>query len=211
MGGHLVMVLGALALTPMARADVGAVRPARYHGPLQVIGAGQATDGGDLYDNTMTARFYLSPPDRAVPVEIGMGVQYAGTWHVDNFSFGYATTVPDDGTGPIEVTVTFYSGLALDDGPDTTTPIFSVDLAGLPGATRQSNSYVVGPIDLAGMGRDFDWTASTSLDGSQTFNWVTFTYQQTGTGPVVASGEDLLNVFWTGTNLVSPFQPGSFF
>ena len=216
MGKQIVTILScvaALALTPAVRADGEPVRPARYHGPLQAIGGGHSnTDGGDLYDNTMVTGLYLSPPNRAVPVEIGMAVEFSGTWHVDSFNFGYATTIPDDGTGPIEVVVNFYGGLALDDGPDTTTPVLTLDFPGLPGTTTsQASAYVVGPIDLVGLGLDFDWTASTSLDGTLNFNWVTFTFQQQRTGPVLASGEDLYGYFWTGTNLMTPFQRGSFF
>ncbi len=194
------------------RADEGAVRPARYDGPLKVLGGGHIdTDGGPLYDNTMVTGRYFSPPTRAVPVEVGMAVLFSGTWHVDSFAFGYATAIPEDGTGVIDVVVNFYGGLALDDGPDLTTPVLTMEFDGLPGAVGSSNAYVVGPIDLAAAGMDFDWTASTSLDGYNNFNWVTFTFQQQRTGPVLAFGEDLLNSFWTGTNLNTPFQSGSFF
>ena len=201
-----------LALTAAVRADEGTVRPARYHGPLQVLGSGHIeADGGRLYDNSMVTGQYFSPPQRAVPVEVGMAVQFSGTWHVDSFGFGYATAIPEDGTGVIDVVVNFYGGLALDDGPDLTTPVLSMEFPGLLGVVGANNAYVVGPVDLTALGMEFDWTASTSLDGVHSFNWVTFTFQQQRTGPVLAFGENLLNHFWTGTNLNSPFQHGSYF
>lgn len=210
--GTILGCVATLALTAAGRAEDGTVRPARYDGPLQVLGGGHVeADGGPLYDNTMLTGRYFSPPNHAVPVEVGMAVQFPGTWHVDGFTFAYATAVPEDGTGVIDVVVNFYGGLALDDGPDLTTPVLSLELNGLPGAVGSTNAYVVGPVDLAGSGIDFDWPASTSQDGYENFNWVTFTFRQPRTGPVLAFGEVLLSSFWTGTDLNPPFEPGSFF
>ncbi len=212
---YALLVVGcaaALALATTARADVGTVTATRITGDVQALG-GDQVPGGVLYNNTTSAGSYFPPPAQAVPVELGMAAIYGGTSHVNNFSFGYATSIPDDGTGPIEVIISFYGSLGGDDGPDTANgPIASFDIPGLPGATSQGNGYTVGPIDLTAQGFDFDWPSSTfAFDGTTTGNWVTFTFQQTGTGPIIASGETLLNAFWSGTDLNSPYESGSFF
>ncbi len=204
----------ALALATTARADVGTVTATRITGDVQAIG-GDQVPGGTIYNNTTDPGLYFPPPAGAVPVEIGMAVIYGGTWHVNNLTFGYATTVLDDGSGPIEVIINVYGSLASNDGPDTASgPIASFDIPNLPGSPdgRTVAGWLVGPVDLTAAGADFDWPSSTfAFDGTTTGNWVTFTYQQGNTGPILASGETLLNAFWTGTDLNSPYESGSFF
>jgi hypothetical protein len=215
----VLTVLGcaaALALATSARADVGTVTPLEVTN-IQAL-SGDQVPGAVIYNNTTSSGFYYPPPDGAVPVELGTAVVVTNgsIWHVNNFSFGYATKTLDDGSGPIEVIINFYASLASDDSPDTTTdPVASFDIPNLPGSPDGTTiaGWLVGPVDLTAPGLDFDWAASTfAFDGTTKGNWVTIQYQQTTTGPILASGETILNAFWSGKDILNPpYNPGSFF
>jgi len=208
--------LAVLGLVPTVQAHEK-LKPIKLPKDVQIIPIGDQIGIQDtlLYDNSTSSGFYTAPPDGAVPVEIATGVVYgdgstATSWHVNSFVFGYATNIPDDGTGPIEVIITFYGALAADNGPDTTSAVATFDVPGLPGVTT-SNAYTV-TIDLAGQGLDFDWASGVTSDGTLNLNWVSFQFQQTGTGPLLDSGAVDLNAFWSGKDLLNPpYDSGSFF
>lgn len=215
----MAAVLGAvagLAFGSTARADerivgrkalpiVGVATPVSFKGVPEVFG-NVFPPGSALYDNTTDTGYYFPPPAGAVPCEVADDVPYTGTWHVTYFAFGYVT----DQTGDQEVIVNFYGALGSDDRP-AGTPVQSLDLTGLPGGPDGSLQAWDILVDLVDYGEDFDWTNSTSGDGTYHFNWVSFTFQQQGAGLLTATGGSSMDLFWTGTDLRSPYGSGSFF
>jgi len=207
---NLLTALGcvaALALAQAAQADVGTVTPQVLKAdPIYLGDVG--TPGGVVYDNTNDGppTYYFAPNAAAVPVELADDVPYTGTIHVNSFMFGYATT----NTAAHECVITFYGAIAGDDGPDTTSAVASFDFTGLMGSTTGTPQGYIYTVDLAGQGYDFDWPNSTDSTGINE-NWMSFIYMQSGAGPILATGGGSQDLFWSGTDLVSPYEAGSFF
>ncbi len=201
----VLCAIAGLALGPNARADVGIATAVPFKGDPVLVGD-DFPPGNVLYDNTTDTGYYFKPPSGAVPCEVADDIPYTGTWHVNWFLFGYVT----DQTGDQEVIVNFYGALGSDDGP-AGTPVQSLDLTGLPGSPDGSLQAWDILVDLVDYGQDFNWTNSTSGDGTYNFNWVSFSFQQQDAGLLTATGGGSMDVYWTGTDLNSPYESGSFF
>jgi hypothetical protein len=209
----------ALVIAQGARADIGTVTAVPVDGDLLLAGDGTGiTPQLMWYDNSMPTPppgpgyFYFPPGAAVVPVELADDVPFGATQHVSTLVFAYGTTVLDPTmSGVIECVVNFYGALAADDGPDTTSAVLSADITGLPGSPDGSSAGWIITVDLTMVTppADFDWTPSTSSTGISE-NWLSFTYMQSGTGPILATGGGSQDVFWSAKDLSSG-APGSFF